>query len=207
MKEQMIQVPDGKRAEWVDGVLTLVDARPEKTVNPLLDKSRPITERVQSFEDAMAVLGEEHPLVQQYRYWMNGAPVYDGSEIDLLAYLKLRIIVAALNEDWTPQFTKDECRHFPWFVIFSKDEVANMSEEERSRARIRSFNGTNAVGGVAFAFAGYDSSHSHAYYGSLLATKTSELAEYAGEQFIEIWADFMFQCSERPEKKSCSEKE
>ena len=58
-KEITIPVPDGKRAEWINGVLTLVD---EQKVD-----NRPVTERIKTFTDACNALGDEHPLVTQYR--------------------------------------------------------------------------------------------------------------------------------------------
>ena len=60
-------------------------------------KSKDITERIKTFEDACNELGIEHPFVRSYNLWMNyGA--YNQPDVD--AYLKLRIIAAALNEGW-----------------------------------------------------------------------------------------------------------
>lgn len=53
-KQITIPVPDGKRAEWINGVLTLVD---EQKVD-----NRPVTERIKTFEDACNALGNKHPL-------------------------------------------------------------------------------------------------------------------------------------------------
>lgn len=39
-----------------------------------------------------------------------------------IAYLKLCVISAALNEGWTPQFTEDEYRCMPWFWIYKSRE-------------------------------------------------------------------------------------
>lgn len=58
MKEITIQVPDGKNAERVNGVLTLADEE--------VKDSRTVTERIKTFKDACEELGEEHPLVKQY---------------------------------------------------------------------------------------------------------------------------------------------
>lgn len=112
MKKIEIEIPDGKRAEWVNGVLTLVD-----------DTPKDITERIKTFEDACAKLGDKHPLVTQYRLIAGG---YEGEEEtdDLIAYLKLRIIVAALNEGWKPKFTEDEQRWYPWFKLWTGKEMS-----------------------------------------------------------------------------------
>ena len=73
-----------------------------------------IMERIKTFDDAFKELGEHHPLVKEYH--KRHLFLEDDSDIssDLVAYLKLRIITAALNEGWTPQFTEDEYRYFPW---------------------------------------------------------------------------------------------
>lgn len=179
-KKIEIEVPAGKNAEWINGVLTLVDEKDNRTV----------TERVKTFEDAKNELGIDHPLVQE---WQLG----ENLSADLEAYLKLRIIVAALNEGWTPQFTEDEWRYYPWFYLYTQKEIDEMDEEEKNRVVYRSYNNAYASGGVACAYANSDSTNAGAGIGSRLAFKTRELAEYAGKQFIEIWADHVF----KPEEK------
>ena len=71
-----------------------------------------------------------------------------------------------------------------------------MSEEEKSRVVYRSSYNANASGGVAYADTVSDSSSTYANIGSRLAFKTRELAEYAGRQFVEIWADYVFKPEE-----------
>lgn len=182
-KQITIPVPDGKRAEWINGVLTLVD---EQKVD-----NRPVTERIKTFEDACNALGDEHPLVTQYRLT---AAAYKGDPMteDFIAYLKLRIIVAALNEGWEPKFTEDEYRYFPWFYFYTKEEYDKLDDEEKGRCVLRS--GNNAYSGYGFVYcvANNDASYSYASSGSRLAFRTRELAAYAGRQFTEEWADFMF---------------
>ena len=175
--EIKIDVPAGKKAEWVNGVLTLVDETPKD--------NRPVTERVKTFEDAVRELGDEHPFVKE---WHLG----DGLSADLEAYLKLRIIAAALNEGWEPKFTTDEYRYFPWFVLYTEEEYNELSDEDKSRVVLRSYYDARAGGGVAYVYAYYDSSYTYSSYGSRLAFKNSDLAKYAGKQFIEIYADFVF---------------
>lgn len=184
MKEITIPVPDGKRAEWINGLLTLVD-EPKKVDN------RPVTERIKTFTDACNALGDEHPLVTQYRLTA-GAYKGDPMTEDFIAYLKLRIIVAALNEGWEPKFTKDECRYFPWFYFYTKEEYDKLDYEEKGRCVLRSGNNTVSVYGFVCCHAYYDASYSSASSGSRLALRTRELAAYAGRQFTEEWADFVF---------------
>ena len=51
------------------------------------------------------------------------------------------------------------------------------------------YNGANC--GLAYAHSHYDWSHSNANFGSRLAVKSSEIAIYFGEQFKELWKDFL----------------
>lgn len=148
MKKIEIEVPEGKRAEWVNGVLTLVDEQPKN-----------VMDRIKTFADAYDALGEEHVLVKDFD---NSNPVTH----ELAAYLELCIIVAAFNEGWKPTFAEDEKRWYPWFKIEDS--------------------------GVAYAFAFYGSSYTSSVFGSRLAFKSRELAEYAGKQFIDFYKYFMF---------------
>lgn len=152
--EIRIDVPAGKKAEWVNGVLTLVDETPKD--------NRPVTERVKTFEDAVRELGDEHPFVKE---WHLG----DGLSADLEAYLKLRIIAAALNEGWEPKFTTDEYRYFPWFVLYTEEEYNELSDEDKARVVQRSNNNANTNGGVAYVNANNDSSNTNSNNGSRLA--------------------------------------
>ena len=180
-KEITIPVPDGKRAEWINGVLTLVD---EQKVD-----NRPVTERIKTFDDAREALGDEHPFVKEY--WSVVNVDLDITQ-DLIAYLKLRIIVAALNEGWEPKFEKGEYRYFPWFYFYTKEEYDKLDDEEKGRCVLRSGFFTVSFFGFVCCNASYDASHSYTSYGSRLAFRTRELAAYAGRQFTEEWADFMF---------------
>ena len=150
-----------------------------------------VMERVKTFEDACRELGKEHPFVLAYQNTNLRDPEVADDNKDVIAYLKLRIIAAALNEGWTPQFVKDEYRYFPYFVIRANEEIRQMSKEEKSRVVCRSDFDAGAYGGVSFANAYYDSAYVHAGIGSRLAFKTKELAEYAGKQFTELYADYL----------------
>ena len=179
-KKLEIEIPEGKTAVWRNGVLTLID-EPEKEVR----------ERIKTFEDACREIGIDAEA------W-NRDKISLGLEPDVLAFLKLRIIVKALNEGWEPRFTEDECRYYPWFILYTGEEYNKLDEEEKSRVVYRSHNNAYAFGGVSYAIAIYDSSYTNAFIGVRLAFKTSELAAYCGRQFLDIWADFVF----LPEEKS-----
>jgi hypothetical protein len=178
-KKLEIEIPEGKTAVWRNGILTLID-EPEKDVK----------ERIKTFEDACREIGIDAEAWSRDKISL-------GLEPDVLAFLKLRIIVKALNEGWEPQFIEDEYRYYPWFILYTGEEYNKLDEEEKSRVvlvellRVRVRRCFVCVrGGV--------SSVSGASVGVRLAFKTSELAAYCGRQFLDIWADFVF----LPEKKS-----
>lgn len=181
-KKVEIEIPVGKVAKWVDGVLTLVDEKPQD-----------VTERIKTFENALDELevraaNGDYTAKMLYDDWYDVTTDSD----DLIAYLQLRIITAALNEGWEPQFTKGECRWFFWYELITKEQYDKLSAEDKSRVVYRSNNGAYSGGGVSYAGANYDSSFTSTNIGSRLAFKNEKLAAYAGRQFAEIYADFCF---------------
>lgn len=149
-------------------------------------KPKDIRERIKTFEDAVKELGEDNKLVAEYFDCNN-----DNIFPDLLAYLKLRIITAALNEGWEPQFIPGEYRWVPYFVLYTQEEIDKMDEKIKARVVCRSSYDAYAYGGVSCAHANNGSAYVNANIGSRLAFKSEELAEYAGQQFIDVFADFM----------------
>lgn len=190
--ELKINVPEGMKPEWqsVNGVPTLVLVKDEKEP----ERAEDVRERVKTFGDAVKEL-----------QWMHDN---DGDELagqllvewqqtdavlpDLAALLKLRIITYALNEGWQPQFTTDEYRWWPWFKLLTQEEIDERSEEERGRVVLRAYDSAVAYGGLVYTDACNASSYSSTVYGSRLAFKSEALADYAGEQFREIYADWCF---------------
>lgn len=152
-----------------------------------------VMERVKTFQDAVNELGDDHPLVRQFVCVCNIAFNNSGVKLDadIIAYLKLRIIAAALNEGWEPKFTKDEWRYYPYFYLITKEEYEQLSDEEKGRCVGRSYNNANANGGLVYAYSDCGSTDSDTDNGVRLAFRTSELAEYAGKQFIDIWIDYI----------------
>lgn len=155
--------------------------------------SRPITERVKTFKDACRELGVNNPLVRQFKDLqdeMETMEIDEGGE-DLTAYLKLRIICAALNEGWEPQFTEAEYRWYPWHFLWTKDELAEKDEEWKQRkALIDTGDYVTDYAGFAYAYSDDVASNASAYFGSRLCLKSEALSDYCGTQFIRLWADF-----------------
>lgn len=179
-----IEIPKGCKAEWVNGVLTLIQDKKEDL--------RPVTERVKTFEDAIAELGEDNNLVMMFKHF-EAEGFAAGSE-DLVAYLKLRIIAAALNEGWTPQFTGDEYRYNPWFDLYGEREWNDLPEDTKRQRGVLFCGDAHGGAGAGFVYAYSDStpSNTDAGIGSRLCFKNRELALYAGKQFASLWLDFCY---------------
>lgn len=156
-------------------------------------KSQDIKERIKTFEDAVNAIGEDHPLVAQYKT-INSAFKEADNNLHLFAYTRLAIIAEALNEGWRPEYTEDEYRYYPWFGLYTQEEYDDMDDEDKECCRFvgRSDGSAYAVGGLVFASAVYGSADSYAVIGSRLAFKSRELAIYCGKQFIEIWINYLF---------------
>lgn len=180
-----IEVPTGKKAEWVDGVLKLVDCEQEEQKD-----NRPITERVKTFEDACQILGIDAEAIQEQ--WESAGL----DMIDEIAYQKLRIITAALNEGWEPDFTNpDEYRYYPYLCLWTKEELEQKTDEWKDERNLQLWVGggdsiNGAVCGLACASSDNAWSSAYAYISARLAHKTEELAIYSGKQFTELWANY-----------------
>lgn len=192
-KKIEIEIPEGKVAEWkeIDG----------KTILVAVDEvdNRPVTERIKTFEDAVEATGMTFP--------------FDDNQLsylpkDVVAYMKLRVIAAALNElhettlDEFPKFTKDEYRWYPWFNLYEQEDIDKMDEEKKKNFWL--FGGPSYSGshcGLASALSSSAWSYSGSALSARLAVKSEELAEYFGKQFIEIWADYVgpFNCKQSDE--------
>lgn len=175
MRKVEIEIPDGKMAKWVNGVLTLVDDK----------KPQNVMERIKTFEDAVVELSnramngdkDAGKLLDEWKII-----IFSANSKDLLAYLKLRIITYALNEGWKPKFEEEnELCCYPWFNLKTSSVISRVSY---GAMRMR----TSAS--VMHAYDPSSYSYSYAYSGSRLAFKSKELAEYAGKQFVEIYEDW-----------------
>lgn len=177
-KTVVLEIPADKKVELqeVDGkmVAVLVDDKDE----------RPVTERIKTFEDACKEVGIDA------EKWLEE---HKDDDVNLLAFLKIRIIVEALNEGWKPKFDGQECRYAPYFYYYTKEEVDNMDEDKKSRLLLVC---GSALGGApcgltcAGSYAAFSRANSD--LGARLALKSRNLALYCGNQFYEIWIDFLF---------------
>ena len=189
MKEIKINVPDNQAELFAEKLSALVTecggniCSMEKEVD-LFDTNIPIWDRIKTVEDAIAYTGMTLP------------DNIDELPTDVQAFLKLRIVTAAYNElkkdelDKFPLFTTDEYRYYPWFWLYTQEEIDRMDEEERSRVLGRSYYFASAVAGVAYSRTSYASSLSYTFYGGRLCFKTEELATECGKRFAKLWGQF-----------------
>jgi len=85
---------------------------------------------------------------------------------DEIAYRKLKIIAEALNEGWKPDWTdSNQYKYFPWL--------------EYSRS----------ASGLVYSCTYY--SFTSTFIGSRLCFKSKELALYIGEQFIDLYNEYL----------------
>lgn len=118
--------------------------------------SEKITDRIKTLDDACIELGFDPGMEAR----LSGLP-------DEIAYTKLKVIIEALNQGWTPDWSNtNEAKYYPWF--------------EYSRSSGFGFSDTN-----------YNYTRTDTTVSSRLCFKSRELAEYAGKQFIEIYREFL----------------
>lgn len=120
-----------------------------------------IIERVKSIDDAINELGETDVEVAELRKLEN------ANITSHILYKQQAVVIAkALNEGWIADYTNiDQTKYEPWFYYDS------------------------SAGG--FVYSGYDCWSSLSGVGSRLCFHSSELAEYFGNQFIEIHRKYL----------------
>lgn len=164
MKTITIEIPDGKKAEWIDGVLTLVDDKPQDP-----------NELIKSFEDAVRFLGIDEVDNVEHLFYAQGFLISIlASDEDIIrkinAYAKLITIATAWNKIDGFVAYWENTSQYKYFPLF---------EYSRDAAGFVCVSTTCATTTVD---AGID---------SRLCFKTSERAKQFGEQFIDLWNDFL----------------
>lgn len=189
MKEIKINVPDNQAELFAEKLSALVTecggniSSNEKEVD-LFDTNIPIWDRIKTVEDAITYTGMTLP------------DNIDELPLDVQAFLKLRVVCAAYNElkkdelDQFPRFTTNEYRYYPWFLLYTQEEIDRMDKEDRSRVLGRSSNSALAYAGVAYSHPSYASSYSSPHSGGRLCFKTEELATECGKRFAKLWGQF-----------------
>ena len=177
MKKVTIEIPEGKALKFKDGAYVLVDDN--------------IMERIKTFDDACREVtgkSEEEWLAENET---------ENMDKDVLAYLKMRIIVAALNEGWKPTFKEDEYRYYPYYYAYTKSEWESLSalrrkELEPSVFLVGGHSLDGSESGPLFVNSYFAWSAATSDIGARLAFKSGELARYAGKKFFDIFKDFYY---------------
>jgi hypothetical protein len=153
----------------------------------LKEKYGDIRDRIKTYEDACSELGIK-PIDTRVSNQVGDFILDDNT----IAYIKLKTICKALNEGWVPQFTKTEYRYYPWFFLYTQEELNNMEDSEKKRHRIIIISNSQTKYKVfGFAYAYYTPSDTSSSVSCCLCLKNLKLSEYCGKQFIKLWLDYL----------------
>jgi len=122
-----------------------------------------ITDVVKSYEDACQIEGSKPLTIENFAF----LPKKDRQHH--FAAHQLIVINRVLNEGWEPDYSNgSEYKYYPYF-IWNKD----------------------AAGGPGFSYIVYDCGNSDSFVGARLVFKSSDLAKYAGNQFLSIYNQYL----------------
>ena len=107
--------------------------------------------------------------------------------------MKLETISRALwgrNFQPKPDGEGSKVYWYPWFALWTKKEVEDMNPEQRG-ALLSAYASNGAHAGFGCLDASIRSSYAYASVGFRLCQETEEKAKYFGQQFIELWAEYL----------------
>lgn len=185
-------------ANACDGIKDFMESLFGKKVfeaaKPTLDDYKTI----RTYEDACEALGET-PILSENRKKALCAKFPDHYDFrqnmpnHIIALMKLETISRALwgrNFQPKPDGEGSKVYWYPWFALWTKKEVEDMNPEQRG-ALLSALANYGAVAGFGFLTAHHRSSFATAYFGFRLCQETEEKAKYFGQQFIELWAEYL----------------
>lgn len=111
----------------------------------------------------------------------------------IMALLKLEVISRALwGRNWEPKPDAEgnNIMWYPWFALWTKKEIEDRKDEFNG-ALLSAYANRGAYAGFGFLHAYGRSSHADAGLGFRLCQETEEKAIYFGQQFIQLWADYL----------------
>ena len=111
----------------------------------------------------------------------------------IIALMKLETISRALwGRNWEPKPDAEGSKRFwfPWFALWTKDEIKNLDEHQRG-ALLSAYAHTGADAGFGYLITNNRSSYAAANFGFRLCQETDEKALYFGTQFVELWAEYL----------------
>ena len=185
-------------ANACDGIKDFMESLFGKKVfeaaKPTLDDYKTI----RTYEDACEALGET-PILSENRKKALCAKFPDHYDFrqnmpnHIIALMKLETISRALwgrNFQPKPDGEGSKVYWYPWFALWTKKEVEDMNPEQRG-ALLSAGANTGATAGVGCLAACNRSSYASADVGFRLCQETEEKAKYFGQQFIELWAEYL----------------
>lgn len=184
-------------ANACDGVKDFMESLFGKKVfeaaKPTLDDYKTI----RTYEDACVALKQDAIRVDSVNGDTTTVLTNLGARVNIpshiVALMKLETISRALwgrNFQPKPDGEGSKVYWYPWFALWTKKEVEDMNPEQRG-ALLSAAAHIGAAAGFGFLHALYRSSAATAYIGFRLCQETEEKAKYFGQQFIELWAEYL----------------
>lgn len=183
-------------ANACDGIKDFMESLFGKKVfeaaKPTLDDYKTI----RTYEDACVALKQDAIRVDSVNGDTTIVLTNGGDRVNMpshiVALMKLETISRALwgrNFQPKPDGEGSKVYWYPWFALYTKKEINDMYPEQRGALlSARAYNGAAAGFGSLNA---YRSSDAGATVGFRLCQETEEKAKYFGQQFIELWAEYL----------------
>lgn len=143
-----------------------------------------IMERVRVFNKACDEIGEDHEFVRTYAATYLAIKERQDYQ-DVLSYLRLRIIVCALNEGWDSRQDMDQNGYGPHYLLLGNEEYKKLSAYGKEMC-VELWEDAEGVPQHAMV------STCKLSPGNALALRTPELARYAGFQFAREYYSLLF---------------
>lgn len=184
-------------ANACDGVKDFMESLFGKKVfeaaKPTLDDYKTI----RTYEDACVALKQDAIRVDSVNGDTTTVLTNLGARVNIpshiVALMKLETISRALwgrNFQPKPDGEGSKVYWYPWFALWTKKEVEDMNPEQRG-ALVSAGAGGGATAGFGCLTADGRSSLANAPLGFRLCQETEEKAKYFGQQFIELWAEYL----------------
>lgn len=179
------------KKENVTAAYSVADANTKKVLAALFGDvvNRPTPtlddyKTIQEYEDACNAL-EEAP-INETELKTAGVPSH------LIALMKLETISRALwgkNFQPMPDPEGKKTYWYPWFALYTKQEMERMDEDDRGSLLSADAN-DGAFAGFVYLYTNNRSSIASASIGFRLCQETDEKATYFGRKFIKLWAEY-----------------
>ena len=149
---------------------------------------------IKSYEDACKALGIEPTLNRvSDRIYDESHNILGVIPKHIIALMKLETISRALwGKNWEPKpdATGSNWFYYPWFALWTKEKIKVLNGGQRG-ALLSALAVDGADAGFGFLTTFYRSSYATASFGFRLCQETEEKAEYFGQQFVELWAEYL----------------